>query len=165
MTADEFRACLDDLSARFNGGPSPVLENGHEIELQDTAICLQWNDSDARIDVSIPLPVVIDTTDDPVQALALMRLLLEHHWTQPDGTDRVVFAVIEELDEIVATVGLDAEGVDDADDLVEQTEDALARALAAWYEACAQVLAQAAAEATGEATSMPTGMPFQLTIA
>lgn len=161
MNADEFRACLDELSARFNGGPSPVLEDAHEIEMQDTAICLQWNDTDARIDVTIPLPGVIDTAEDPLQALVLMRLLLEHHWSQANGSDQVVFAVIDELDEIVATVGLDADGVGDTDDLVEQLEEALARSLAAWYEACAQVLAEAADASRAEAIPAP----FDLTIA
>ncbi len=165
MNADEFRACLDELSARFNGGPSPVLEDAHEIEMQDTAICLQWNDTDARIDVTIPLPVVIDTAADPVQALGLMRLLLEHHWSPPEGPQRVVFAVIGDLDEVVATVALDAGAVDSADDLLDELEEAVARALAAWYEACAQVLAQTAAEATDRAGARPAEAPFHLTIA
>lgn len=155
MTAAEFRACLDDLSARFDGGPSPVLDHAHEIALEDTSICLQWNGTDNRIDLTIPLPVVIDTADDPVQALRLMQLLLVHHWAPPEGRDRVVFAVIADLDEVVATVALDADGVDGADDLLDQIEDALARALGAWYEACAQVLAQAAAKAAVENADRP----------
>lgn len=165
MTAAEFRACLDDLSARFDGGPSPVLDHAHEIELQDTAICLQWNEAADRVDLTIPLPAVIDTADDPVQALRLMQLLLEHHWSPPQAPDRVVFAVIADLDEVVATVALDGDDIDGADDLLDQIDDALARALGAWYEACAQVLAQAAVRAAVEDAGRPADRSLAFTIA
>jgi len=122
--------------------PSEWIEDATEIRLRDTLVCVEWDTEAQRLELTVPLPALVDPDDDSQRRL--YGALLAWQWRCAGGVDRLGFGRVEALDQTVGMASVALTAALDAPALSALLLDVHDALQLGWIDCCTQVLAEQA---------------------
>lgn len=164
MTPFDLQDLLDALAQQCPVGPSPLIEDATEIDVDGVPVAVQWREDTQSIELTVALPVVLDDADQTDIQLALFRALLERHWLQMGGDDGVGFGLMPSSNEVVGMVSLDGDTIPGPDAFLQALQEAASSVMDEWLDLCGQIRLQqiAAAERQRPTPQAPPTTAFPL---
>lgn len=142
MNHAEFCLFLQALSQIRLVQASDTIEDAVELQVHDTLVCVEWNGEQQRLELTVPLPELLDEQDPDSLRLRLYRALFAWQWSAAAHGDCARFGALGASGPIVGMASIPAEGIGNAqalDAAVQRAHEALQQA---WQELGAQVLAE-----------------------
>ena len=140
MNHDEFQHFVQQLGQRRPVQASEAIEDAIELQVQDTLLCLEWNDEQQRVEITMPLPEFVAADEPDAVRLCLCRALLAWQWVEAAQPHHLRFGELGPHGQIVGMASVQAGHIRSADALeaaVVQAHDGLR---AAWLQLGTQVL-------------------------
>lgn len=143
MNHEEFQRCVRELGPHRALQASDTIEDALELQVQDSVLCLEWNEDAQRLEITLPLPELLGEDGPDALHLRLCRALLAWQWVEAAQPHHLRFGELGAHGQIVGLASVQPEHLRSPghlDAALLQVHDGLR---GAWLQLGAQVLAEA----------------------
>ncbi len=143
MTQDDFLLRLDNLATAYPVAESMHVEAAYDIDLDDTLVCIEWDDRVPGLRITCPLPWPFEVPGNEgsnVPRHALWKAALQFNWENHDAEGGIAFGCLPGTDTLVAMWTLHADETTDHHRLIDALRLRVATVDEVWTALCADHL-------------------------